>query len=45
MNDIFQCICKDDYEGPDCELGKAIYLFSTKEVSILCSISKHIVKY
>ena len=24
VNDIFQCVCKDDYEGPNCELGKAI---------------------
>ena len=22
MNNIFQCVCKDDYERPDCELGK-----------------------
>ena len=22
INDISKCVCKDDYEGPDCKLGK-----------------------
>ena len=22
VNNIFKCVCKDDYEGPDCQLGE-----------------------
>ena len=28
MNDIFKCVCKDDYEGPDCKLGKTCIILS-----------------
>ena len=41
VNNIFQCVCKDDYEGPNCEQGKAINIFSVKEASILCNIKSH----
>ena len=41
VNDIFQCACKDDYEGPDCELGEAIY-FLTKKLPFFVPSIKHI---
>ena len=27
MNDIFQCVCKDDYEEPDCSPSKEYQIF------------------
>ena len=27
VNDIFQCVCKDDYEEPDCSPSKEYQIF------------------
>lgn len=36
VNGIYKCVCKDDYEGPDCELGENSIMPSITKIYCRC---------